>query len=304
MNTHFLPIAFLNKEFLPFDQATISIATHSLHYGTSAFGGIRSVVHPTKADTMLLFRIKDHSKRLEQSGTFLLHSIDADYIESTIKEFIIRNKPKKDIYIRPLLYTSDLGIAPKLNDLKKDLLIYGMELGDYFSHSVRCCFSSWARQSDTSLPLRGKISGAYITSALAKSEAISRGFDEAIMFNSRGKVSEGSGMNLFLVRDGVLITPSITQDILEGITRRSVITIAKDLGLKVEEREVDKTELMIADEVFLTGTAVRITSVNAIENYTLPEDTPITKEIQHIFSQTTLGLVDQYSDWIDEVVVS
>ena len=148
--------------------------------------------------------------------------------------------------------TSDLGIAPRLHNIETDFFIYCLELGDYLSpDGVSCRMSSWTRQEDRSLPLRGKISGAYITSSLAKTEASLSGFDEALLLNSSGKVSEASGMNLFIARNGELITPGVDQDILEGITRASVIELAKSFGINVIERPVDKTELFIADEVFL-----------------------------------------------------
>jgi branched-chain amino acid aminotransferase len=156
------------------------------------------------------------------------------------------------------VYTSDLGISPRLHDVEKNFFVYGLELGDYLSpEGVTCRISSWYRQEDRSLPLRGKISGAYITSSLAKTEAVESGFDESILMNAQGKVSEASGMNVFIVRNGVLITPGHEQDILEGITRDSILTVARAMGIEVVERPVDKSELLIADEVFLSGTAAK-----------------------------------------------
>ena len=192
-----------------------------------------------------------------------------------------KNRPDKSFYIRPFVYTSDLGIAPRLHKIEKDFFVYGLELGDYLSpDGISCRISSWSRQEDRSFPLRGKISGAYIASALAKTEAVASGFDEALLMNSQGKVCEASGMNVFIVRDGKLITPGSDQDILEGITRDSIITLAKHFGIEVIERPIDKTELLIADEVFLSGTAAKVTPVKQIENYTLPGDRPITEKLR------------------------
>ena len=204
----FLPYAWFEGRCIPFDQAKVSIATHALHYGTGAFGGMRAIPDPEKPGGMLLFRPDRHARRLSQSAKLLL----ADLTEETVMEALIAvlraNKPTTPIYLRPFVYTSDLGIAPRLHNIETDFLIYGLELGDYLSpDGVSCRISSWTRQEDRSLPLRGKISGAYITSSLAKTEAVTSGFDEALLMNTRGKVSEASGMNLFLVRDGVLITP-------------------------------------------------------------------------------------------------
>ena len=164
--------------------------------------------------------------------------------------------------------------------------------------------SSWTRQEDRSLPLRGKISGAYITSSLAKTDASLSGFDEALLLNSSGKVSEASGMNLFIVRNGELITPGVDQDILEGITRASVIELAKSFGINVIERPVDKTELLIADEVFLTGTAAKITPVKQIESTNINNDRPIMKKLKNKLIEITEGRSQDYDDWITRIDIS
>lgn len=177
-------------------------------------------------------------------------------------------------------------------------------MGDYLSpDGISCRISSWYRQEDRSLPLRGKISGAYITSALAKTEAVDSGFDEAILMNSQGKVCEATGMNIFIVRNNKLITPNVDQDILEGITRDSIVTIAKDLEIEVEEREIDKTELFIADEVFLCGTAAKITPVKRVENYHLPADKKITMKLKEKLTEITENRDPIYKDWITVIDV-
>ncbi|MFS8826188.1 aminotransferase class IV, partial [Synechococcus sp. R6-6] len=192
----FLPYAYFQGQIVPFAEAKISIATHALHYGTAAFGGLRGIPDPQNPDQVLVFRLDRHCRRLSQSARLLCFDLPAERIEQVIVELIRKNRPSTSFYIRPLVYTSDLGISPRLHNIEKDFFVYGLELGDYLSpEGVSCRISSWARQEDRSLPLRGKITGAYITSSLAKTEAAQAGYDEAILMNSQGKVSEASGMN-------------------------------------------------------------------------------------------------------------
>lgn len=300
----FLPYAWFRGECVPFSEANVSIATHALHYGTAAFGGMRAIPDPQNDSDVLLFRVDRHTKRLCQSANLLLTELKEDEILNALSLMLKANKPKKPIYLRPFVYTSDLGIAPRLHNIETDFLIYGIELGDYLSpNGVSCRFSSWTRQEDRSLPLRGKISGAYITSSLAKTEAVLSGFDEALLLNTRGKVSEASGMNIFIVRDGNLITPSVDQDILEGITRASIIEIAKNIGVKVIERAVDKTELFVADEVFLTGTAAKITPISRIESSIVKSEMPIMQTLRNILIEITEGRNNQYQHWITRISV-
>lgn len=298
----FLPIAYLQEQFIPFTDAKISIATHALHYGTGAIGGLRGIPNPQNPKQILLFRLERHCQRLSQSARFLHYDLPAATIKQVIVEFIQKNRPSRPFYIRPLVYTSGLGIAPRLHQVEKSLLVYGLAMDDYLPPAgVTCRISSWQRQADNSMPLRGKITAAYIASALAKTEAAESGFDEAIMLNTQGKVSEASGMNIFIVRNGHLITPGFDQDILEGITRDSVLTLAKDLGIPTIERPVDKSELYIADEVFLTGTAAKIAPVKRVENYELPVDRPITERLRTLLIAITEKREPQYQDWVDTI---
>jgi len=299
---NFLPIAYFQNQFVPFKDANVSIATHALHYGTGAFGGLRGMPDPANPNQILLFRLNKHAARLSNSARLLNFDLPADKIQATITEFVKKNKPTTSFYIRPFVYTSGLGIAPRLHNVEKDFFVYGIELGDYLSpDGVSCRISSWCRQEDRSLPLRGKISGAYITSSLAKTEAVESGFDEAILLNSSGKVSEASGMNIFIVRNGTLIAPGFDQDILEGITRDSILTIARDLGIPIVERPVDKSELFIADEVFLSGTAAKITPVKKIEMYELGRDRPITDKLREKVMAITENRDAKYADWVFKV---
>lgn len=300
----FLPYAWFQGKCVPFEAAKVSVATHALHYGTGAFGGMRAIPDPVNNKNILLFRADKHARRLSQSAKLLLSNLPEEEILKGLREFIKANKPDKPIYLRPFFYTSDLGIAPRLHNIETSFLIYGLELGDYLSpEGVKCRISSWTRQEDRSLPLRGKISGAYITSSLAKTEAVQSGFDEALLLNTRGKISEASGMNLFIVRDGQLITPSVDQDILEGITRASVIEIAKDMKIDVSERAVDKTELFIADEVFLTGTAAKITPIRQLESTKLSTKRPIMNRLRDYLTKITEGRDQRYEKWVSRISI-
>ena len=298
----FLPYAWFGGKCVPFAEATLSVATHALHYGTGAFGGMRALPNPADANEILLFRADRHARRLSQSAKLLLTELSEDTIHSAIHQFLQANKPSCPVYLRPFVYTSDLGIAPRLHNIETDFLIYGLELGDYLSpEGVSCRISSWTRQEDRSLPLRGKISGAYITSSLAKTEAVKSGFDEALLLNSRGKVSEASGMNLFIVRDGVLITPGVDQDILEGITRASVLELAKTMGIPTLERPVDKSELFIADEVFLSGTAAKVTPVRRVETTELSSERPVMNALRDRITAITDGRDPAFDHWVTRV---
>ena len=302
---NFLPIAYFQNQFVPFAEANLSIATHALHYGTGAFGGLRGIPDPENSQQILLFRLDRHCQRLSDSAKLLQYDLPADKIESIIVDFIKKNQPKTSFYIRPFVYNSGLGISPRIHNIEKDFFVYGLELGDYLSpEGVSCRISSWYRQEDRSLPLRGKISGAYITSSLAKTEALESGYDEAILMNSQGKVSEASGMNIFIVRNGQLITPGFEHDILEGITRNSVLALAKDLGIDTLERAVDKSELFLADEVFLSGTAAKITPVKKIENYQLPTTRPITEKLMEKLSAVTENRDQNYKNWVYPVSIA
>ena len=268
--TNFLPRAFFRGSFVDFDDAQISIATHGLQYGTGAYAGLRGEID-SQTGEVALFRLDDHVTRFLQAAKVLEFELEFDYVKNAILEFVRQNKPTKSFYIRPFIYTSELAIAPRLFNIEKDFNIYGLELGNYLSpEGVTCCISSWQKISDNAIPLRAKITGTYISSALAKTEAHHRGFDEAILLNDKGTISEASAMNIFMVRDDKLITPPTTDGILEGITRKSVLELAQELGIPTIERSIDKNELLIADEVFLTGTAAKITPVTKIEQYTMP----------------------------------
>ncbi|MDG2990409.1 branched-chain amino acid transaminase [Candidatus Synechococcus calcipolaris G9] len=298
----FLPYAYFQGQFVPFSEAKLSVATHALHYGTAALGGLRGLPNPKNTNEILLFRLEDHCRRLSRSAHYLGYDLPPTQIKSLMIDWVRQNAPQIPFYIRPLVYTSGLGIAPRLHNVDKDFLIYGLPLGDYLSpQGVSCRISSWQRQSDRSFPLRGKFTASYLVSALAKTEAVASGFDEAILLNDQGKISEATGMNIFLVRNQQLITPSVDQDILEGITRNSVLQLAQVEGFQVIERPVDHTELLIADEVFLTGTAARIVPVARLEQYALPAPGKMTQYLQQQLQAITEDRHPDYHHWIDKI---
>ena len=303
--TNFLPFAYWQNQFIPIEQAKISIVTHALHYGTAALGGLRGIPNPKNPKQILLFRLDRHCQRLSNSAKFLNYDLPADKIEQIVIDFVSKNSPYTSFYIRPLIYTSSLGIAPRLHQIEKDLLVYGLEMAyELYPEGIKCRISSWYRQEDRSCPLKGKTSASYITSALAKTEAVESGFDEAILLNSQGKVAEASAANIFIVRNKTLITPGFDQDILEGITRDSILTVAQNSGIKTQERPVDKSELLIADEVFLCGTALKITHVNQIENYHLPNHRPISELLRKKLTAIVENRNPNYQDWISIIDIS
>lgn len=296
---NFLDLAYFRKQFVPISQANLSITTHALHYGTAALGGLRGTPDPEQPAQTLLFRLDRHCQRLSNSAKYLNYDLPASTIETVIIDFVRKNHPRSSFYIRPLVYTSGLGLAPRLHDIDKDFLVYGLEMpSELYPQGVSCRISSWYRQMDCSLPLKAKTSASYLTSALAKTEAAASGFDEAILLNAHGKVAETAVSNLFIVRNGILITPGVEQDVLEGITRDSLLRIAKDLGIETLERPIDKSELFIADEVFLCGTALKLSTVSRIENYNLPTEQPIAQALKKTLTAIMENKEPRYQDWV------
>jgi branched-chain amino acid aminotransferase len=306
MKSPMLEYAFFEGEFVPFTEAKVSVGTHALQYGTGAFAGIRGYLD-ADGESINIFRLPDHSARLLNSAKLLRAPLpfNRESLAQTIVSLVERNAPGKDVYIRPFVYKSSVQLTPRLMGLDAELAIYMMELGDYLDTSagVKAAVSSWQRVSDNSIPGRGKLSGSYINSALAKDEAEEKGADEAILLDSHGHVAEGSGCNLFLVRDGALITAPVTGDILEGITRRSIILFAKDLGIPVEERVIDRSELYIADEAFFCGTGMQIAPIASIDGRPVHEGNvgPITAQVREIFFDTVRGKNPTYAHFLTKI---
>lgn len=302
------PYAYFEGNFVPSSDAKISIATHALQYGTGAFGGIRGYIDSSE-ETINIFRLPDHCRRLMNSSRILRAELDldADTLGQILQELVSRNNPKGNVYIRPFIYKAGLELTPHLKGIRDELAIYMISFGDYFRMDapLRLMVSSWMRIADNIIPSRGKITGAYINSSLAKDQAQEAGFDDALMLNERGKIAEASGANLFIVRDGTLITSPITGDILEGITRRSVMMFARDAGIPAEEREIDRSELYVADEAFLCGTGAQVAAVGNIDGRDIGSGQrgPITEKIQDIFFSCVRGENQKYADLLTKVPV-
>ncbi len=281
------PYAIFEKDIVPLEQAKISVMTNALHYGIGVFGGIKVLQTPKGPG---IFRLDDHVERMEKSVEALNFRFDfnAEQIRKDILKLAEKNKIKPGTYIRPIIYRSDTRISPAIEG-DYSLAVYMLEMPvsyyNYEEEGIKANISSWQRNSAQSIPPKTKATGGYINSALAIDEARRLGFDSAIMLDKDGYVSEGAVMNLFLVKDGKLVTPSNDSDILEGITRKTIIEIAGEAKILVEERKVKKEELYSADEVFFSGTATDITWCSKIDDRVIGKNRgPITAKIEEKFS--------------------
>lgn len=302
----FLPYAFFNGEIIPFENATVSVATHGLQYGSAVFGGIRGYISDNGA--INIFRLPSHLQRLHNSANLIDITISQSVseLEKVVTELVKRNAPDSDIYIRPFAYKSGLNLPPGMRNVADGIAIYMAQLGRLHSSKdpgLKLKVSTWRRIDDTMIPPRGKISGAYVNSSLAKDEANRAGFDDAILLNSNGTVAEVSTCNLFIVRNGEIITPPASDNILEGITRHSLMQVAKDLGLPVVERSINRSELFVADEVFVTGTAVELDWVKQIDQKSIADGQPgpIFTQLQNQFSAIIRSQNSQYQQWLTKV---
>ena len=291
-------------------DANVNIMTHALHYGTAVFEGIRGNWNEDE-QRMFVFRMHEHYVRLLQGAKMLLMDIPYsadDLCEITI-DLIKKSQYQQDLYIRPLVYKSEELVANlKLQELSSDFALMMVPFGAYLESdgALKCCTSSWRRIDDTIIPPRVKISGHYVNSILAKTEATLAGFDEAIMLTQDGYVSEGTGENLFLINQNTLITPPVADNNLTGITRDSAIKIAKEeLGFHILERRIRRSELYFADEVFLTGTAAHIQSVGQLDNRDIGDGLPgkITNQINEVYQQVIRGNNRKYRNWCTEIEV-
>jgi len=303
-------MAFHQGNKILLKDAKVGVMTHALHYGTAAFEGIRGNWNSDKNE-MVIFRLKEHYERLLRGANILRMNLpySADELSKITVDLVKSNGYKEDVYIRPLAYKSHELVANlKLHELDDDITIIVIPFGAYIDNDkpINCQTSSWRRPEDTMMPTGVKLSGLYTTSILAKTEAVSANFDEAILLNFDGTVSEGSGENLFMVINNEIITPTETDNCLLGITRDSVIEIAqKELGIKVIERKIHRSELYLADEVFLTGTAAHVTSVGSLDNRKIGDGGigEITKKLQDLYFSIVIGndsvkKKSNYSKWL------
>lgn len=299
--------AFFEGEFVPLEEAKISVMTHGFLYGTGCFEGIRAY-WSREEEELFVFRMEEHYRRLERSCRILRMSPGysvGEMMDLTV-ELLKRCGFKEDCYIRPMVYKKEKVIGVQLTGIADDFLVFAVPFGEYLdlSKGLRAKVSSWVHLGDNSIPMRAKVVGAYVNAALAKSEALDDGYDEAIFLTADGHVSEGSAENLFLVRDGELITPSVTSDILEGVTRDTIIELAREeLGLQVWERVIDRTELYVADEAFFVGTGAQVSPVVEIDGRPLGDGAigPISRQVQELYFRVVKGEVSKYRHWCTPV---
>jgi branched-chain amino acid aminotransferase len=283
---------------------------HTLNYGTGVFGGIRGYWNPEE-EQLFIFRIRDHMQRLLRSARLISAEVDleVDDLRRVAIDLVQREGLRVDCYLRPLVYNTDEIIGVRLHDLHPDVAMFAIPFDRYVENDTdaHVTISSWRRLDDNSLPARGKITGAYVSSALIKSDAHQSGFDEALVLGQDGHVSEGSAMNVFIVRDDTLITPRVTDNILEGITRRTVMTLAgEELGLRIVERPIDRSEVYICDELFLTGTAAQVTAVTRVDHHPVGDGVmgPVVSQLRQLYDDVVRGRMPKYRHWNEPVYAS
>ncbi len=299
--------AFFRGEFVPLRDANINVMTHGFNYGTAVFEGIRAYWN-AEEEQLFALELVAHYARIRASAGLLMMEVrqsPEELAEITV-ELLRRDGLREDVYVRPIVYKSSETIGVRLHNLDSDVTIFAVPFGQYIDTEggIRAQVSSWRRTDDNAIPARGKITGAYVNGALAKSEAQLNGFDEAIVLTADGHVSEGSAENLFIVKGGALITPPVTDNILEGITRRRLIGIARDdLGIPTVERSIDRTELYGADEVFLCGTGAQISPVIEIDRRAIGSGRPgpVSRDLSRTYFDAVRGRNPAYRDWLTPV---
>ena len=295
--------AFFEGKIVPLSDAKINIATHAFNYGTAVFGGMRAYWNEEKK-RLFVFRPWDHFHRLLHSARLLAMQVnyDEESLIQTLLDLLRADAWRQDVYMRPTFYKADLGIGVRLHNLKDEFCIFTMAYEPYVQNDTNAhvTISSWKRVDDNVIPARGKVAGAYVNSALIKTDANRAGFDEALVLDGNGHISEGSAMNVFMLRDGVLVTPPVTDNILEGITRRSIIDLARsELGLEVVERSIDRTETFICEELFLTGTAAGVTAVTKVDHRPIGAGAmgPMTTKLRGLYDEVVRAKLPKYEHW-------
>ena len=294
---------FFNGKIVPYEDAKVGVLTHALNYGTAVFGGIRAYWNK-KEKQLFVFRPYDHYKRFLESMKIMRMKSEftkEDLTKSTL-ELLGKHQYEEDCYIRPLAFYADEIIGVRLHNLTTAVSISALPFGRYVENEegAHVTVSSWQRVDDNIIPARGKIAGSYVNSAFAKTDAQLAGFDEAIVLDRSGHVSEGSAENIFMVRNGMFVTPPITDNILEGIVRRTFMAmIQEELGMQVVERSIDRTELFLADELFFVGTGVQLTAITRVDNRSIGDGQmgPLTTRLREIFFDTVRGNMPKYRHW-------
>jgi branched-chain amino acid aminotransferase len=302
-------MCYFQGNYVALGDARISIMTHAFLYGTGVFEGIRAYWNPDEKQLYAL-RVKEHIVRLRNSSKIMLMAEipSVDEFTQIVLEVLRRNHFTEDAYCRPSVYKSTEAIGVKLHGLTHDFYVLAIPMGDYIDteKGISTGTVSWRRTSDVSMPSRSKITGSYVNPAFSKSEAMLNGFEEAIVLTAEGHVAEGSAENLFMVRDGILYTPSVSEDILEGITRAGIIEIAGHLGITVRERQIDRSELYIADEVFLCGTGAQVSPVSSVDHRPVGDGHvgPIAKLIGKTYFDAVRGRLPAFRHWVTPVYKS
>ncbi len=294
---------FMDGEYVEASKAMIPIRTHAFLYGTAVFEGIRAYWNEEEKQ-LYAFRVPEHYERLLRSAKIMCMKSPYTVEEhcDITRKLLAKNNYKEDCYMRPTLYKSAQKVGPGLYDNTDSYALITNKMGDYIdtSKGLRVCVSSWRRNSDNAIPPRAKVAGSYANAALIKTDAHNMGFDDAVVLDEAGQVTEGSAMNLFLVQNGKLVTTMKTDNILVGVTRNTIMELAKDvLGIETEERPIDRTELYISDEAFYCGTGAQISPIVSIDNRTLGDGTlgPISKELQKLYFDVVKGKVPKYKKW-------
>ncbi len=301
------PYAYFNGDFVPLSEAKVSIMAHAFNYGTGCFEGIRGNWNAAERQ-LYIFRLREHYERLERSCKILRINLplDVDKLCSITTKLVKRNGYQEDMYIRPLAYKGQAVVGVRLHGVEDAFSIFTVPFGNYLDvgNGIRCGTVGWRRVDDAAIPARAKVTGIYINSALAKTEAIENGYDEAIMLTNAGHVSEGSGENIFAVIDGALVTPAPSESILIGITRSTVMQLARDeLGIRTIERQVAKSELYTSQEVFMTGTAAHITPVLEVDRRKVGDGQigSVTKKLMELYFDVITGRNKKYVEWCTPV---
>lgn len=299
-----LPLfAFFNGRIVPYEEAKVGVLTHSLNYGTGCFGGLRAFWNADESE-LFLFRPLDHFRRFLESSRLL--GMDLPYSEEELVghalSLIRAEELRTDSYVRPLAFYSDQTLGVRIHDLTPAVSMVAFPFGRYMDNDdgAHVTFSSWTRIHDGMIPARGKITGGYVNSALARTDAQRAGFDDALLLNKDGHVAEASVSNFFMVRHGEVITPPVTDDILEGITRRTLIGLLRDeMGLPVVERSIDRTEVFLAEEAFLAGTGVQIVPITRIDHRAIGSGSagPIAASLGRLYGDIVRGRVHAYRSW-------
>jgi len=299
--------AFFAGRIVPYDQAKVGVLTHAFNYGTGVFGGLRAYWNADE-DQLFIFRPFDHFERFIQSASLLrIHlPYTPDQLTGILQKLLQTEGFRENCYARPLAYKSTEMIGVRLHDVDDAFTMVAIPFGSYIANEngAHVGFSAWRRVDDNAIPARGKITGAYANSALIKSDAVLAGYDEALVLNNEGHVTEASAANIFIVRKGVVIPPPAYADVLEGIVRRTMITLLRDdLGYEVVERNIDRTEVYVADEVFLVGTGVQVAAVTRVEHRPIGDGQlgTITRRLRDRFFAVVAGRVPQYRDWLTPV---